>query len=182
MGNQASSWFAISYLDGLDRLIMERLRIKHYSRYMDDGVVVYPSRDHLRDCLERMHEYLSDERALELNQKTQVVSVAQAVDYLGFHLYLKKTNKVVRRLRTSNKRRVRHKLKRFRHAYRLGKVDAEDMWRGVQSYRAHLAHGDCWYLQQNLLGHLALSKSTRDELEWDVAHPLVMSGDLPWDR
>ena len=41
LGGQASSWFAIAYLDGLDRLIKGRQRLRHYTRYMDDVTVNY---------------------------------------------------------------------------------------------------------------------------------------------
>ena len=79
---------------------------------------------------------------------------------------------MVRKLRSSNKHRMKAKLKRFRHAYRAGKVDADAVQRSVQSYQAHLAHGDCWHLERSLLSHLVLSRSTKDQLEWDKAHPL----------
>ena len=46
----------------------------------------------------------------------------------------------------------------------------------VQIYRAHLAHGGCWHLEQNLLSHLVLSRSTLGELEWDKAHPAGEAG------
>ncbi len=36
MGNQSSQWFALYYLDRLDRFIKERLKVKYYVRYMDD--------------------------------------------------------------------------------------------------------------------------------------------------
>ena len=36
MGNQTSQWFALYYLDGMDRLVKEKHRIRHYTRYMDD--------------------------------------------------------------------------------------------------------------------------------------------------
>lgn len=158
LGNQASSWFAISYLDGLDRLVKERQRLKRYSRYMDDGVVIHEDRDYLRQCLAQMRDYLRDDRALEFNQKTQIVPLAQGVDYLGFHLYVTDTGKVVRRLRASNKRRMKAKLKRYRHAYREGKIGCEEVGRSVRSYMAHLDQGDCRLLGQNLLGHLVLSR------------------------
>ncbi len=34
LGNQTSQWFAIYYLDSLDRFIKEKLKIKYYSRYI----------------------------------------------------------------------------------------------------------------------------------------------------
>ncbi len=41
LGNQTSSWFALYYLDGLDRLIKEKLQIRYYTRYMDDEILIY---------------------------------------------------------------------------------------------------------------------------------------------
>lgn len=39
LGNQTSQWFALFYLDGMDRIIKEKMHIKYYSRYMDDFVL-----------------------------------------------------------------------------------------------------------------------------------------------
>lgn len=47
LGNQTIQWFAIFYLDGFDRLIKEKLRIKYYSRYMDDCVLIYQDKKYL---------------------------------------------------------------------------------------------------------------------------------------
>jgi len=41
LGNQTNQWFAIFYLDSLDRLVKEQLQIKHYTRYMADGFRFY---------------------------------------------------------------------------------------------------------------------------------------------
>ena len=158
LGNQASSWFAISYLDGLDRLVKERQRLKRYSRYMDDGVAIHEDRDCLRQCLAQMRDCLRDERALELDQKTRIVPLSQGVDYLGFRLCVTDTGRVVRRLRTGNKRRVRRKLRRHGHAYREGKIGLEDASRSVRGYMAHLDQGDCRRPGQNLLGRLVPSR------------------------
>ena len=51
MGNQTSQWFALYYLDGLDRLIKEQFRVKYYSRYMDDCVLICRDKDELRKIL-----------------------------------------------------------------------------------------------------------------------------------
>ena len=51
---------------------------------------------------------------LEFNQKTQIVPLSEGVDFLGFRFYLTDTGKVVRRLRTSNKRRWKRRLKKYK--------------------------------------------------------------------
>lgn len=41
MGNQTSQWFALYYLDGLDRLVKEKYGIKYFTRYMDDCIIIH---------------------------------------------------------------------------------------------------------------------------------------------
>ncbi len=60
MGNQTSQWFALYYLDPLDRLVKERLCIKHYTRYMDDMILVHPGKEVLNHALQEMRSLLRD--------------------------------------------------------------------------------------------------------------------------
>lgn len=70
MGNQTSQCFALIYLDGVDRLIKEKYRMKYYSRYMDDGIIISESKEKLRELLRDIKEACL-ELKLELNPKTQ---------------------------------------------------------------------------------------------------------------
>lgn len=51
MGNQTSQWFALYYLDPLDRLVKEKLRIKYYTRYMDDMILISENKEVLKEAL-----------------------------------------------------------------------------------------------------------------------------------
>lgn len=55
----------------MDRLIKEKMRIRHYIRYMDDGVLIHESKEYLNEVLARMREK-AEELHLEFNQKTQM--------------------------------------------------------------------------------------------------------------
>lgn len=37
----------------LDHFIKEKLGIKGYARYMDDGYLIHPSKEYLKECLTR---------------------------------------------------------------------------------------------------------------------------------
>lgn len=163
MGNQSSQWFALYYLDRLDRIIKEKFKIRYYSRYMDDGILIHHNKTYIKECLEYMGHFLAEERKLEFNEKTQIIPLAQGADYLGFHFYLIEQGKVIRKLRTSNKKRIKKKLKSYRHAYRIGKMDYEAVKRSIVSYKGHLSHGNTYHLQKQLLSHLVLSKQTEQE-------------------
>lgn len=165
MGNQSSQWFALCYLDGMDRVIKEKQGIKYYTRYMDDAILIHHDRQYLKQCLSAIRGYLRVERQLELNEKTQIIPLSQGVDYLGFHFYITEQGKVIRKLRSSNKKRIKKKLKSYRHAYRIGKMDYDAVKRSIVSYKGHLSHGNTYHLQRQLLSHLVLSKQTRQQRE-----------------
>ena len=90
LGNQTSQWFAIYYLDEFDRFIKEKLRIKYYSRYMDDCVLIDNDKDYLRYCLKTIEEKLKGNLNLDFNTKTQIFPICNGVNYLGWHFYLTK--------------------------------------------------------------------------------------------
>lgn len=48
LGNQTSQCFALYYLDNFDRIIKEKYRIKYYTRYMDDGVIISDDKEKLK--------------------------------------------------------------------------------------------------------------------------------------
>ena len=54
IGNQTSQWFALYYLDPMDRIIKEKMHIKYYVRYMDDGILIHESKEVLNRTRRRM--------------------------------------------------------------------------------------------------------------------------------
>jgi len=147
MGNQTSQLFALYYLDPLDRLIKERLRVKHYTRYMDDMVLLHADRDFLRHCLALMLELASSELKLELNEKTQIFPLRHGVDYPAWHFYLTETGKVVKKLRASSKNRIKRHIRGLQKGYAEGKLGFDDVNRSIASTHGHLKHGQTYGLR-----------------------------------
>ena len=161
MGNQSSQWFALYYLDKVDRIIKEKYRIKYYTRYMDDLVLLHEDKEHLKACLAEIRQFAEERLKLEFNEKTQIFPVSQGVDYLGWHFYLTDSGKVILRLRTANKRRVKRRLRAFKERYREGELEYDEIRRSLMSYLGHLEHGHTWKLQSKLLGGFVLTRSPR---------------------
>ena len=51
LGNQSSQWFALLYLNVIDRFCKEVLKIKGYIRYMDDMILIHRDKKYLQYCL-----------------------------------------------------------------------------------------------------------------------------------
>ena len=158
MGNQTSQWFALYYLDGLDRVVKEKYRMKYYTRYMDDCILLCQDKEELKQCLSAMQYYVEEELNLQFNEKTQLTAMKDGVDYLGFRFYLTDTGKVIRRLRTKSKRRWKRRLKKIKRQYREDEISLEEITRSVASYRGHLKHGHTYRLQKKVFYDFVLTK------------------------
>lgn len=150
LGNQTSQWFALYYLDGVDRLVKERLQIKYYTRYMDDFILLHPDRDYLRKCLMAIREACRDELKIELNEKTQIFPIKHGVEYLGWHFYLTDSGKVIRKLRNAKKKSLKRRMRKQAKDYHDGKIGFDAVKRSAISTHGHLAHGDTYRLRTKL--------------------------------
>lgn len=163
LGNQSSQWFALLYLDGLDRLCKERLRLKYYTRYMDDIVIVHEDKNYLHECVHQMREFAQFERGLTFNEKTQIFPLKNGVEYLGFRFALSDSGAVVRRVKTSSKLRYKRRLWRYQTLYREGWIEMSDIRQSLAGFHGHLKHGDAYWLRRRALGKFALSRTGIDK-------------------
>lgn len=161
MGNQSSQWFALYYLDRLDRVVKEKYRIRYYTRYMDDMVLIHEDKGYLQKCLAELREVAERELKLEFNEKTQVFPLSAGVDYLGWRFYVTESGKVIRRLRTTGKRRYKRRLKASMEQYRSGEKTYDEIKRSLASYNGHLNHGHTWKLRKKLYGRFVLTKGEK---------------------
>ena len=143
LGNQTSQWFALLYLNGMDRLIKERLRMLYYVRYMDDFVILSEDKSKLQLCKQQIDEYVKGLK-LSLNQKTQIGLLSDGIDFLGFNHKLSATGKIIKSLRGSAKSRQRKYLKAIRHYYLNDVLDDEYIDVRLASYRGHLKGTKNW--------------------------------------
>ena len=162
IGNQTSQWFALYYLDPMDRIIKEKMHIKYYVRYMDDGILIHESKEVLKETRRQM-ENIAEALKLEFNSKTQIFPISQGVDFLGFRFYLTDTGKVIRELRTANKRRWKRRLRKFKEDYRNGEKSLDDIMLSMNSYHGHLSHGHTYKLQKKVMKDFVLSRELKDD-------------------
>lgn len=148
MGNQTSQLFALLYLDPLDKLVKQKLRIRHYVRYMDDCLLIHKDKAVLQDCLAKMTALVQDELHLEWNAKTQIVPIKNGVEFLGFRFAMTETGRVVQRLRTSSKKRYKRCMRKLANDYADGRIEAEDIRKVLAGYKGHLKRADAYHLQK----------------------------------
>ena len=66
--------------------IKHKLKIKYYSRYLDDSVILVKTKEEAKRALEKIKKFLKENLELELNQKTQIFKSKQGVNYCGYKI------------------------------------------------------------------------------------------------
>lgn len=83
IGNLSSQFFANVLLNEVDQHIKHQLRARHYTRYVDDMVVLHESPDWLNSALGDVNAYLPS-LGLALNpRKTILQPIHRGIDYVG---------------------------------------------------------------------------------------------------
>lgn len=143
LGNRTSQLFANIYLDELDQHIKCRLRMRWYVRYMDDFIIIHPSKTRLHGLRLMLAQWLDANLALEFNNKTRVFPVAASysngggVDFLGYHLW-----PYGRRLRKASLKRFKRRVRWMQRQYEHGKLTLPEIKQQLASWLAHASHGD----------------------------------------
>lgn len=137
LGNQTSQWFALLYLDEVDRLIKEKLRIKHYTRYMDDFILLHHDKEYLRHCKAEI-EKACGRLKMRLNSKTQIGTLRCGIDYLGFNHKLRVDGKIERRVRASAMMRHKRYLRVIAELHDQEIIDDDWLSKREQAFLNHM--------------------------------------------
>lgn len=142
LGSQTSQILALAALNGLDHYVKERLHIKGYGRYMDDGYLIHPSKNYLRQCLAAIRRVCT-EMGLALNEgKTQIVRLSHGFTWLKVRHRLLPSGKVVRKPGGKSASRMRRRLRAFRGKVDGGTMTESDVRLSLQSWRSYVSRFD----------------------------------------
>ena len=132
LGSQISQTLAIAIPNRLDHMIKERMRCKCYGRYMDDGYIIHPDKEHLRRCAELIREEAAA-FGVEMNgNKTQIIKLSRGFTFLKIKFTLTGSGRVVRKLSRTNVTRERRKLKKLAKM-----VPPDDLKASFTSWKGH---------------------------------------------
>lgn len=124
--------------DYLDHVLKDKLGVKYYYRYCDDGVILSDSKRYLWRIRDVIHSRASD-ALLEIKNDDRIFPVSEGVDFLG---YVTTHDKVL--LRKRNKKSFARKIKQVKSLKRKQELTA--------SFYGMTKHADCCNLFKKLTG------------------------------
>ena len=142
LGNQVAQIYALLMLDGLDHMVTGELGINLYGRYMDDFYLIHHDKEYLKWCLDCINQFV-ESLGLTLNGKTQIVPFKCGIPFLGFHHYITKDGKYIRRIKGENKRKIRKKIRKWVKLVKYERMTETKFYEKYNAWKNHASHGNC---------------------------------------
>jgi retron-type reverse transcriptase len=146
IGNLTSQLFANIYLNKLDHFVKEELRQRWYARYMDDFLIINPSKQKLHQIKKQITEFVNQQLQLKLHpNKTVIYPVKHGVPFVGYRIFHDHTL-----LRANSLLRMQQRLKKRKQQLKNGDITQEKYEQSVSSFKGHLKHADSYWLQKQM--------------------------------
>jgi retron-type reverse transcriptase len=145
IGNQTSQFFANVYLDPLDHLVKDRLRVGSYVRYRDDFLVFADDKSFLAEVRGQAAGLLAGLRQRLHPRKNVVFPVRAGIPFLGYRVFATR-----RLLAKANVWRFRRRLRRMQRQYARTEIAADEVVRQVMSWVGHACQAETYRLRERL--------------------------------
>ena len=163
VGALTSQLTANVQLDGVDHQMTDDYGAGRYLRYMDDIIILQPSKSAARHRLAQLN-YAVTQRGLTLNPKTHVRPASAGVDWCGYRTW---ATHILPRKR--NIKRARRRIAKISADYRQGRVDLPEVADQVNSLLAYAKHCDSHRTIHSILDQMDLRRIPREPIEHDDA-------------
>lgn len=144
LGSQISQVLALASASRLDHEIKERLRVKAYGRYNDDGYIIHESKEFLHECLNRIRE-ICGELEITLNiKKTQIVKLSRGFTWLKVHHLIAESGQHIKKIYKRSVVKQRQKFKKFRKHVDAGLMLMSDVEAARASWFGYARNFNSW--------------------------------------
>lgn len=133
LGNTISQLSANVYMNELDQFVKRKLRVKFYTRYMDDMMAISRDKEAAKEVMQKASSFIENKLDLRMNEdKTKIFPIEQGINSIGY-----KTYATHRLLRNQSKKKIKRKAKKIRIAIKEGRMTVEKAEQIFNSWHGH---------------------------------------------
>lgn len=151
LGSQISQTLALLAVSPVDHLIKDKYRVKHYVRYMDDGMIIHNDKAFLEFLLSEI-EKKAAELGLQINtRKTRIVKLDSGFTFIKKKISVDAdTGKINIRISRRSITRMRRKLKALKGFHDRGMAELDDIEQMYNSWRGTVCKYDTYNTVKNM--------------------------------
>lgn len=106
----------LTVLDGVDHVAKELCHAKFYTRYMDDSVAVFNTKEEANRYLDAVKQELTVRGLKASPKKTLIFQLKQGITYLGWRYILKPNGRIICKPRKGKVSKLKRKVRRMKRA------------------------------------------------------------------
>lgn len=169
IGNYTSQFFANIYLNELDQYIKRTLKLKYYTRYMDDFIILLKTKQECKDVKNKIEEFIHNNLQLELNDKSKYYPYKMGVNFCGYRIFT-----THRLLRLSSKKKIKKNVKTWNKKFKNNSLNIPYTIQSLNSWIGHSSHCNSFKLQQKILSNcdFLFSSLTYEKIEQNLLYDM----------
>ena len=157
-GNYTSQYFANIYLNELDQFIKRELHVKYYVRYMDDFILLLPTKVDAKNNYIRIKEFLKSRLRLDLNPKSCYFPNTRGIDFCGYRVF--ETHRLLRKRSIA---KIKKKIKYWNKWSKEESFDGHKVLLCWNSFLGHSSHANSYHLQKKMFSKLSFVDNLPNE-------------------
>lgn len=146
IGNYTSQFFANIYLNELDKFVKNNLKIKYYVRYMDDFILLLPSKNDCINIKRKIQTFLWNILRLKLNAKSRYYPYKMGLNFCGYKIWT--THRLVRK---DSKTKIKKKIKFWNKQYINNELNIKYIIQSLNSWFGHISHANSYNLKEKVI-------------------------------
>lgn len=157
VGSLISQTTANVVLTPLDHYIKRELGVPYYIRYMDDMIILCPSKADAWVAIGAVDDFLREHLGLQLNHKTAVMPIDAGVEFVGRRIWPEKTE-----LRRATSLQMKRHLNYVKEHYATGELTYEYAHDVIVSYLGLMKHTNNDALREQVLEDFVLIRQSHE--------------------
>ena len=153
IGALTSQIAANIYLNVLDHFVKECLHGKYFVRYMDDFILLGPSKEYLWDALADIKWLLEGHLKLKLNPKTRIYPASRGIDFAGYRTFSTHILPRKRNIKAAKKR-----FKTLSYLFNKEMISLARVKASVMSFLGYVKHCQAIHTTASALSRLTIKQ------------------------
>ncbi len=137
LGSQVSQITAVAYPNAIDHYIKERMHVRFYGRYMDDGYMLFRKKESAKKAIAVLMRICGRLGIIVNPKKTHIAKIERGIKFLKCRMILTETGKVKRRMAKESVVRQRRKLKTFAKKVSTGEMTINEVANAHASWKGY---------------------------------------------
>ncbi len=150
LGSQISQILALIVPNPLDHHLKDKLGLKYYVRYMDDGIVLCKNKDEAQFVLKEIKEQVNMLGLTLSDKKTYITKLTRGFTFLKVDYYVRDKT-IIRKLNKCGIVRMRRKLNGLFRLVNSGIISEQDAFNSIQSWWSHSFIASSYHARLNML-------------------------------